>query len=137
MTHLHYRVWDGEQMYYSGDEGLCLSIGEMMPNKVFGWSLWLEGYGVIAHSGDEKHILMWGTVLKDKNGRLMYEKDVVKGRNFNTTRPRRFIGEVEYSYNGYTVKGVKQYTGMRDELNTTFEVIGDVFRNPELLEAAE
>ncbi|MEC1426682.1 YopX family protein [Bacillus sonorensis] len=78
MTHLHYRVWDGEQMYYSGDEGLCLSIGEMMPNKVFGWSLWLDGYGVIAHSGDEKHILMWGTGEKDDEGKMIYPGDVVE-----------------------------------------------------------
>ncbi|MCY8401471.1 YopX family protein [Bacillus haynesii] len=77
------------------------------------------------------------TGLKDKNGREIYEGDVVKGINFNMTRPQRFIGEVEYSYNGYTVKGVKQYTGLRSELNINFEVIGDVYRNPDLLEAAE
>lgn len=77
------------------------------------------------------------TGLKDKKGREIYEGDVVKGINFNMTRPQRFIGEVEYSYNGYTVKGVKQYTGLRSELNINFEVIGDVYRNPDLLEAAE
>jgi len=77
------------------------------------------------------------TGLKDKNDREIYEGDVVKGINFNMTRPQRFIGEVEYSYNGFSVKGVKQYKGLRCELNMNFEVIGDVYRNPELLEAAE
>ncbi|MCY7858809.1 YopX family protein [Bacillus sonorensis] len=132
MTHLHYRVWDGEQMYYSGDEGLCLSIGEMMPNKVFGWSLWLDGYGVIAHSGDEKHILMWGTGVKDKNSRLIYDRDVYHQGDLNILHVVEFKGG---SFAGKQISS-SSYTGL-EYWKDRIEVIGDVYRNPDLLEAAE
>ncbi|UWS63400.1 YopX family protein [Bacillus paralicheniformis] len=127
MTHLHYRVWDGEQMYYSGDEGLCISIGEMMPNKVFGWSLWLDGYGVIAHSGDENHILMWGTGVKDKNSRPIYERDITKFPNGEFNKVILNRGRFLMKINGVFGK----------ELDSTCEVIGNVYQNPDLLEAAE
>ncbi|MGK4249768.1 hypothetical protein AB0X76_21735, partial [Bacillus licheniformis] len=35
MTHLHYRVWDGEQMHYWDDEGISLTI-----ENDGSWFLW-------------------------------------------------------------------------------------------------
>ncbi|MFP3821161.1 YopX family protein [Bacillus sp. SIMBA_008] len=134
-----YRVWDGEQMYHYGDEGICLSIGELgsIDGKVFGWSLWLEGYGVIAHSGDGKSVLMWGTGLNDKNGRQIYDRDMLIGKGM--THP--LLVEWSDYYGAFRVDEDTKYLfhmlinyGLaRYEL----KVIGDVYQNPDLLEGAE
>ncbi|AIX06334.1 YopX family protein [Bacillus subtilis] len=69
-----YRVWDGEQMHYWDDPGLSLEIkGDI-------WILWREeGRGCrvsIAESHEEGTALMWGIGLKDKNEKMIYEKDI-------------------------------------------------------------
>lgn len=127
-----YRVWDGEQMYYYGDEGICLSIGELgsIDGKVFGWSLWLEGYGVIAHSGDGKSVLMWHIGLLDKNNKAIYEKDI----DMTANEPMIVI----YKDGHYGLK----YPSEIGYMDTCVyweecEIGGNVYENPELLEGAE
>ena len=128
MREIKFRAWDEVE-------------DKMIPfNK-----LWLEmedGYGGVREfdSSTGKYeectsefILMQYTGLKDKNGKEIYEGDIVKGKNYGFNNPQRYIGEVIYIYNRYEVKGTKQYKGIRDELNTTYEVIGNIYENPELL----
>ena len=137
-----YRVWDGEQMYYYGDEGICLSIGELgsIDGKVFGWSLWLEGYGVIAHSGDGKSVLMWHIGLLAKNNKAIYEGDVIEQEETVLGSP----------YDGVLIGAVNMLEGQwcivnekKKEARPVFsetaknKILGDVFQNPELLEGAE
>ncbi|WP_152425491.1 YopX family protein [Bacillus subtilis] len=139
-----YRVWDGEQMYHYGDEGICLSIGELgsIDGKVFGWSLWLEGYGVIAHSGDGKSVLMWGTGLKDKKGKDIYQKDITEESFVNPLLKENVIDR-------YVIerwKGIDRmnHVSKKSQLDRflryrldEIEVVGNIFENPELLEGAE
>ena len=87
---------------------------------------------------DDDWALMQYTGLKDKNGKEIYEGDIVKGKNYGFNNPIRFIGTVEYSYNHFKVIGCRnKYKGVSDELNTTYEVIGNMFENPELLEGGK
>ncbi|MDL5023381.1 YopX family protein [Bacillus velezensis] len=136
-----YRVWDGEQMYYYGDEGICLSIGELgsIDGKVFGWSLWLEGYGVIAHSGDGKSVLMWGTGLKDKNEKMIYEKDVIKFKSvYCGNKIIKAVVKFRDSLGSFVFdRGNDQDFWRMDVSISEIEVIGDVYQKPELLEGAE
>ncbi|MGG1243066.1 YopX family protein [Bacillus cabrialesii] len=140
-----YRVWDGEQMCYYGDEGICLSIGELdsIDGKVFGWSVWLGGYGVIAHSGDGKSVLMNGTDQFQTHSRLrrIYAGDVVQQEETapgGLYGPEPFIGEVKMIDGSWCIVNEK-----KEECRPLFsetatnKVIGDVYQNPELLEGAE
>lgn len=77
--------------------------------------------------------VMQDTGLKDKNGKEIYEGDVVKGYWWENGERHRHIGKVVYGSASFKAVGVKQYKGMADELNSVYEVIGNIHENPELL----
>lgn len=89
---------------------------------------------VMAYIDDESTICQC-TGLKDKNGKLIWENDIVKGTWFDKGKSHRHIGTVSYICCAYKVVGVKQYYGLHDELNGSYTVIGNIFDNPELLES--
>lgn len=62
------------------------------------------------------------TGLKDKNGKLIYENDIVKFKND--------ISEVKWCINGFAIDDGVQY--LVDDMD--IEVIGNIHENPELLE---
>ncbi|NMV98012.1 YopX family protein [Bacillus velezensis] len=158
-----YRVWDGEQMHYWDDEGLSLEINRNW------WVLWREeGRGCrvsMAESGDGD-VLMWGTELKDKNGKLVYDGSVFKmpvsiNRQIHGSyaiyevvqRNGIWIQQFLKSEKGFRARGymagllIDNFENEKESLLfdgkflesfvPEIEVIGDVYQNPELLEGAE
>ncbi|MGK9160761.1 YopX family protein [Bacillus subtilis] len=128
-----YRVWDGEQMHYWDDEHLSLTI-----KNDGSWLLWHDsGGGCVVSSDDKDAALMWGTGFKVKNGRQIYDRDMLIGRGMN----HPLLVEWSDYYGAFRVDEDTKYLfrmlidyGLaRYEL----EVIGDVYQNPELLEGAE
>ncbi|QQP10767.1 hypothetical protein FJQ98_16095 [Lysinibacillus agricola] len=73
------------------------------------------------------------TGLKDKNSKDIYEGDVTKGHLWRKGKGYRHVGRVAYVHSAFKVRGVKQYFGMDDELNMTYEIIGNIYENPEML----
>ncbi|WP_345805584.1 YopX family protein [Bacillus subtilis] len=130
-----YRVWDGKQMHYWDDEGISLGIiGDQ-------WALWRkDSYGFqhfITGSHEKGSVLMWGTGFFDYG--VIYQADIIKGKRESTWHPGydKVLGKVEFSKDthGFYVEGMGAGPLYRIEPN--FEILGDVYQNPELLEGAE
>ena len=81
------------------------------------------------HTEGGKRILMQYTGLKDKNGREIYEGDILKGlcplRN-------EWVGNVKYLAPYYAILGKRSHL-MLENFND-MRVIGNIYENPELLE---
>lgn len=90
------------------------------------------------HPKDDKTIVMQSTGLKDKNGKEIFEGDIVKYKiGWNT-----FTEEVAYDKNfgGFGVRDAKAdiiftFGEVFEDIDKSFlEVIGNIYDNPELLE---
>lgn len=69
----------------------------------------------------------------DKNDQPIWENDIVEGSWWDGGKKYKHIGIVTYLGSSYKVVGVNEFSGYHDELNGSYEVIGNVFDNPELL----
>lgn len=133
MREIKFRLWDKYFKFMDYDFSnnyLITNDGKVLEKveKRFADQYWHE------YEEDKNCVLMQYTGLKDKNGKGIYEGDIVKGKNYGFNTPIRYIGTVEYVYNKFKVIGLRdKYKGTNDELNTIYEVIGNIYENPELL----
>jgi len=84
-------------------------------------------------NGTEDYILMQYTGLKDKNGKEIYEGDIIKNIDGYVHWGKYEDGE--YVYNVYTWV-LNKYGTVLSEMVLTYknvEVIGNIYENPELL----
>ena len=134
-----FRVWSNKHKMYVEDN--CYPIG-----GDYSLSMTQHGYVEVIGLGDYQDysddIHSWGVVknledyigdciieqctgLKDKNGRLIYENDIVREISKKEPEWEEYVIKVEYKCCGFNL--------YRDE-DYDFEVIGNIHENPELLE---
>lgn len=141
---IKFRAWNdvAKVMYPSNIPGLLIHFdGELNGLDENGM---LEGT-----DNTRQHHLMQYTGLKDDNGKEIYEGDIVKTHDQNNV--------IEYEHGSFLVKGLhadeyeRTYSVLYhylvdatipdmphsrfDGVTTTLEVIGNIYENPELLEA--
>lgn len=97
-------------------------------------------HGNVSVNLDSNKILMQSTGLKDKNGKLIYEGDIVNMQHWRTPQEIIYINGV---YCGWYMKQTKKEKGCTGKDCLSFssehigkaEVIGNIYENKELLES--
>lgn len=113
MREIKFRVWEGEKMIH-------LTAGYGME--------YISINGFEMRSEFESVILMQYTGLKDKNGKEIYEGDIVKAEEY--VGFKNLTAEVIYNRGRFCLN-----TGTipEDLLPELSEIIGNIYENPELL----
>ena len=115
------RAWDTEEGRYASDEDICFDTGGSCDNV----------YDLVVVD-DQFYIYEQCTGLKDKNGKLIYEGDILKSAY---TEKAYIVGrEKHYACWSYRYKNVGTTLSEGDIVNYGLEVIGIIHENPELLE---
>ena len=126
MREIKFRAWDKENEYMYYDVGLhplncksCMTISS-------------EGLYYNNSKPEHNHELMQYTGLKDKNGKEIYENDIIKRNNGN-----KYIVEWNKEHSKFELFRIKdRYPVDFMELSAwkeQVEIIGNIYENPELL----
>lgn len=121
MTELKFRAWDKDDVkYVSRPKELYCELAWEVGTKKFG----------IEQMVPERYIIEQYTGLKDKNGKEIYEGDIVRywSENYEVKFDEIKDSDITYYYLGWAMGELSLY-----EAASMCEVIGNIHENPELL----
>lgn len=126
MDRFKFRIWDiKKNKYRQGTANLADTCLDCLLGKV----IYGEGMEIYGEEDEKDVILEQCTGLKDNNGKLMYEGDIVYDNDVNELGVIVF-NEVEAKF------GVQYYNDFCDfSYGYELELYGNIHENPELLEA--
>jgi len=137
MREIKFRAWDkkskkmrtvesigfGELSYYNEGYPVVNMIGRDC----------IDDKDIIIHRDSYQHELMQYTGLKDKNGKEIFEGDIIR---YYHKAVGEIIRVVRYKYGMYGIEGKANETQIpfANILDSEREIIGNIYENPELLE---
>ena len=128
-----FRAWD------KTDKKMCL-VDEINFNRGEFESI---GVGITFLRGADEVELMQSTGLKDKNGKEIFEGDIVTDGDvtsdikYHQTLGFYMIGKYGFSVPFGQGVDVEYFEEFADHVSKTFEVVGNIYENPKLLEVTE
>lgn len=130
---IKFRAWDGKKMYlpeYTDKEDFhLLADGTIVETHEYG----VERHELTSRRGDNWKVMQY-TGLKDKNGKEIYEGDIVGG----ATHPQLIKWDTrtttQYGHGDSTTTVFIGFSyGDWGKTAPEIEVIGNIYENPELL----
>ena len=148
MREIKFRAWDKKSKKMRQVVEIVFNTGFYLePNDNTVKLIWVKGYDVIEQKDimmkrEKDFELMQYTGLKDKNGKEIYDGDILLRKTRNDDEWATIVlvkyGKVEFSflhklYNRINNPHVRWQRGTYQGLETYGEVIGNIYENPELL----
>ena len=127
-----FRAWDK-------DSKVMRSWKDLILEKDGGDDFWLIGYkeNACITSFDHDQTLMQSTGLKDKNGVEIFEGDVLKNtRNGKIRRVHWNPSCASFHLSKHGIEEAKVEYWSLSNPQWSYEIIGNIYENPELLEPA-
>ena len=125
-----FRVWFNSEMYYK--------------TVVYDGEFYLDWREFIDGNTYNDAVLMQSAGLLDKNGKEIFEGDVVKCYTVTEEAESEYVGVVCFEDFSFVIVDEKDtydplwnYKSGFVTQETEIEIIGDIYRNPELLEGME
>lgn len=139
MNEIEFRVWDGKVMWYRGSLQIDMMPFDLTKRAFFEFE-GVESGEIVVGEGIRDFILMLYTTLTDKDGKKIYEGDIIKCVADNDLKwPAKGVVEYLPSSAGFAINVGRQSLDNDNCYyahfwsHTDFEVIGNIYENPDLL----
>ena len=138
MREIKFRAWTGKKMLYQDKQYLASFIRRIVPEIILdhGGESFSQHESYLPNGGEISEYLMQFTGLQDKNGKNIYDGDILELNCLGyggTYKTRALITPRDVNWMLYTPDEPIKYQRLDKKWEPECEVIGNIYENPELL----